>query len=296
MGWEPRGRDFPRRNRIISGLVLRNGRGRGGAPLRLADHRALRPGAEPRGLRGPGLAARSARGGHQRPDPPGRDARSPSVDPRPRRHRADHRARRGSGCRRPARPRPDLAEQPDFWDEIDLDALTARRRAPVVAEDPGRDRPSLPTSRRSPPTIARGSSPCWDRARSAPTSWRARRASAPGWCRPCCWNSNSTAGSSATGAARSRWSAAEADPRSASESARCAHDVEAALQDVGGGELVHELAALAPARRRPRSAPGSPRRSTGARRRTRAAGAGSARGCARRRGSIAPAGLRCRPC
>ena len=40
LGWEPRARDFPRRNRLISGLVARRGRGRGGAPLRLADHRA----------------------------------------------------------------------------------------------------------------------------------------------------------------------------------------------------------------------------------------------------------------
>ena len=41
-GWEPRGRDFPRRNRLISGLEPRRDRGRGGAEIRLADHGAAR--------------------------------------------------------------------------------------------------------------------------------------------------------------------------------------------------------------------------------------------------------------
>ena len=40
LGWEPRGRDFPRRNRLISGLSARRRHRRGGAPLGLADHRA----------------------------------------------------------------------------------------------------------------------------------------------------------------------------------------------------------------------------------------------------------------
>ena len=65
--WEPRGRDFPRRNRIVSGLSLGDGGRRGGARLRIADHRQIRRRAEPRGLRRAGLAARSARRRGQRP-------------------------------------------------------------------------------------------------------------------------------------------------------------------------------------------------------------------------------------
>ena len=34
MGWEPRARDFPRRNRIVSGIVARRGHRRGGAAAR----------------------------------------------------------------------------------------------------------------------------------------------------------------------------------------------------------------------------------------------------------------------
>ena len=64
--WEPRGRDFPRRNRIVSGLVARRRRRRGRARLGLADHGEIRARAEPRSVRRAGLAARSARGGRQR--------------------------------------------------------------------------------------------------------------------------------------------------------------------------------------------------------------------------------------
>ena len=66
LGWEPRARDFPRRNRLISGLARRRRGGRGGQALRLADHGAVRARTGPRGLRGARLAARSARGRHQR--------------------------------------------------------------------------------------------------------------------------------------------------------------------------------------------------------------------------------------
>ena len=95
LGWEPRARDFPRRNRLISGPVARRRDRRGGAPLRLADHRAPRRRTGPRGVRRAGLAARSARRRHQRPAQAGRDAghrsrrrdRGAGADPRPR-HRA----------------------------------------------------------------------------------------------------------------------------------------------------------------------------------------------------------------
>ena len=47
LGWEPRAHDFPRRNRLISGLVARRRDRRSGAPLRLADHRAHGAGTGP---------------------------------------------------------------------------------------------------------------------------------------------------------------------------------------------------------------------------------------------------------
>ena len=56
------------------GPVARRRRGRGGAALGLADHRAVGARTGPRGVRRAGLAARSARRRHQRPAQAGRDA------------------------------------------------------------------------------------------------------------------------------------------------------------------------------------------------------------------------------
>jgi DNA processing protein len=68
--WEPRGRDFPRRNRIVSGLALGDGCRRGRARLGVAHHRKIRARAEPSGVRGARLAPRSSRR---------RDERSPEA-------------------------------------------------------------------------------------------------------------------------------------------------------------------------------------------------------------------------
>ena len=74
--------------------VLRGGGGRGGAALRLAHHRAVRPGTGPGGLCRAGFAPRSARRGHQRSHPRRRD-------PLRRRRACDERAR-APDRRRPA--------------------------------------------------------------------------------------------------------------------------------------------------------------------------------------------------
>ena len=71
------------------GRLARRRRGRGRAPLGLADHGADGRRTGPRSVCGAGLAARSARRRHQRPDQAGRDAGHGSHR-RHQRGRADH--------------------------------------------------------------------------------------------------------------------------------------------------------------------------------------------------------------
>lgn len=58
-GWEPRARDFPRRNRLIAGIARRRG-GRGGRKIRFADYRPDGRRFRPDRLCGPGFSARPA--------------------------------------------------------------------------------------------------------------------------------------------------------------------------------------------------------------------------------------------
>ncbi len=73
IGTVPQARHFPRRNRIIAGLVAGRRGGRGGVAVRQPDHRPHRPGSRAGGVCRPRLAARSACARRQRPDPAGRD-------------------------------------------------------------------------------------------------------------------------------------------------------------------------------------------------------------------------------
>ncbi|SOR29009.1 protein of unknown function [Methylorubrum extorquens] len=119
-------------------------RHRGGrAPLRLAHHRPLRAGAGPGGLRGARLAARSAGGGHQRPDPPGRDA-GLGGRARPVGARSADRRRRAAGGR-PERPLRDLAHARLLG--RDRFRRTSRDRAAAASRRGGADRGSPPEPR-----------------------------------------------------------------------------------------------------------------------------------------------------
>lgn len=66
LGWEPRARDFPRRNRLISGLSARGRHRPSRQTFGLADHGAACALARPRSVRCSRLPARPARRGDQR--------------------------------------------------------------------------------------------------------------------------------------------------------------------------------------------------------------------------------------
>jgi DNA processing protein len=175
MGWEPRGRDFPRRNRIISGLaygtvVVEAARRSGSlitARFALEQNREVFavPGSplDPRAEGTNDLIRQGAtlvsEVSHVL------DVIGPIIEGGPDAEAA------------PARGGPDLAEQPDFWDEIDLDAYTADTgnlpglfdRTTIGRLDEAEDEPSEPGDDRARIVALRSPSPVGtdDLARSA---------------------------------------------------------------------------------------------------------------------------------
>ena len=167
LGWEPRGRDFPRRNRLISGLAI-------GVVIVEAARRS-----------GSLITARMAA-------EQGREVFAVPGSP------LDPRAEGTNGLLKQGATL--VTEAADVLSVI-RPILGQRIAQPVEEPDGGAPRLAEPGLRRARPHHR----PARPRAGLASTTWCGCRNPRRRWCGRCCWNSNSPAGWSAMAAGWSRW-------------------------------------------------------------------------------------------